>query len=476
MSFASPAFLVLLAVTMLVGLFLPRGWPIRYWIVFVSLVYFGVSGIRDLCIFLLVKIPCYFFGILAERLKSRIALAIFVTTLFTPLFLVKYYSFFVSLLPQLDILSSTSPVAGFFLSGLPVGISFYSFQAVAYVIDVQRGVFPAAKSPTKFALFIVYFPQLIAGPIERAAHLIPQLDQLEKDGFSGEKVNYALALIAMGLILKATIADNLAPFVDQFYANAAARPDLDAVRAIYYFSLQIYGDFYGYTLIALGSAHLMGIDLIHNFDHPYFSTNIQNFWRRWHISLTNWFRDYVYIPLGGNRVSRVRNAFNLILILLLVGLWHGANWTFVVWGFTHGMALAVHRTYVSLARRHSLLTRFHERGAAKLLCFLLTFHFVAAAWVFFRSPNLRTAYLVLAKATHSFASLEIFRSVGGQRPSFESAVFLLGILFLVLDYFLKPAQWFDRSALISRLFVAAVASLFFYLASPNAVRFIYFQF
>ena len=237
----------------------------------------------------------------------------------------------------------------------------------------------------------MYFPQLIAGPIERAAHLLPQLKKLEDKGFIDGRMNYGIALIAMGLVLKAVIADNLSSFIDPFYNNPAASSDADAIRAVYYFSMQIYGDFYGYTLIALGSGHMMGIDLINNFNHPYFSTNIQNFWRRWHISLTNWFRDYVYIPLGGNRVSPLRNAFNLILILFLVGLWHGANWTFVVWGARHGAAMVLHPLYTLTVGKVGFVAKAHGSILGQALGFLVTFHFVALAWVFFRGADFHTA-------------------------------------------------------------------------------------
>ncbi len=274
---------------------------------------------------------------------------------------------------------------------LPVGISFYTFQTMSYTIDVYRGRMPASRDLTVFALYVAYFPQLVAGPIERATHLLPQLAAARQLTYAGLRDGGWLILV--GLFKKVVVADNMARIVDPVFSGDGSYSGATALLAVYAFALQIYADFSGYTDIARGVSKLLGIELMLNFRRPYFATNPQEFWRRWHISLSQWLRDYLYIALGGNRGGRRKHHRNLMLTMLLGGLWHGASWMFVIWGAIHGALLVLHRLWLQLVG---------ERGLTGLLRLLLApvlgllfFHAVCLAWIFFRARTIAGAGDVL---------------------------------------------------------------------------------
>ena len=268
----------------------------------------------------------------------------------------------------------------------PVGISFYTFQTMAYVIDVYRGEIAAEKNPRSYALFISFFPQLVAGPIERAGNLLGQLK--EKHTKSRAALVNGAWLILQGFYKKVVVADYLAVYVDKVYSSPEKAGGIGAVLGTVFFAIQIYCDFSGYTDIARGAARMMGIRLMENFRHPYRAVSIQDFWRRWHISLTRWFTDYVYIPLGGNRKGFVKQCRNILIVFLLSGFWHGASWNFVVWGMIHGI-------YMTAAL---VMTRI-RKGKRKLLPpvagWVVTLLLVNVAWVFFRAPSLAGAWQIL---------------------------------------------------------------------------------
>lgn len=243
----------------------------------------------------------------------------------------KYAGFFVESFRALMGLFGLSPDGPTLKIILPVGISFYTFQALGYTIDVYREKLPASRNILQFFTFIAFFPQLVAGPIERASRLLPQFDKPRV--FCYEQAVEGFSLIVKGLILKLVIADRLAVFVDGVYGNPAEASGLSVVLAVVFFAFQLYADFYSYSEIARGSAKLLGVELMLNFRRPYLSSSFKDFWKRWHISLSSWFSDYVYIPLGGNRKGSVRRVLNVFVVFLLSGLWHGASWTFVAWGF-----------------------------------------------------------------------------------------------------------------------------------------------
>ena len=270
---------------------------------------------------------------------------------------------------------------------LPVGISFYTFQTMSYTIDIYRRRIEPTNDPLAFAVFVAFFPQLVAGPIERARRLLPQF-AVRRSLARGDDLASAFHLIGLGLFRKVVIADSVAPHVDTAFQNADSAGWLTLLVGLIGFALQIYGDFSGYSNIARGSARLLGIDLMINFNQPYLSRNITHFWRTWQISLSTWLRDYLYIPLGGNRGSNLATYRNLMLTMLLGGLWHGAAWTFVAWGALHGLFLALHRRFRSrTSGGENQLPRLRDLPAV-----LATFAAVSLTWVFFRAATFTEAW------------------------------------------------------------------------------------
>lgn len=377
--------------------------------------------------------------------------------------LFKYYNFFRTELeaafgfemPVLDLL-------------LPVGISFYTFQTLSYTIDIYRGQLKPAKSLHEFGLFVAFFPQLVAGPIVRAADFLPQLDTAPE--ITREDVHDGLLRIMEGLFKKVVIADVIAAGIsDQVFADGSTMSGFAALLGVYGYALQIYGDFAGYSDIAIGSARLLGFKIDENFHAPYKARSIQDFWRRWHISLSSWLRDYLYIPLGGNRKGSVRTYINLALVMLLGGLWHGASWNFVVWGAMHGFALGINRWW-------------DRRGFGRLkgvfghvVAVLLTFHLVCAAWVFFRASTFELATSVLTRiGTAGEAGWFAMPTL----PMSVWVAFVLGFSMHLLPVAVKDA--------VRRVFLAtpslvlgALLALFFGLLAyvkVDAQPFIYFQF
>ncbi len=270
---------------------------------------------------------------------------------------------------------------------LPVGISFYTFQTLGYTIDVYRKKMEPTTNWLNFAVYVAYFPQLVAGPIERARRLLPQIERI-RTRLSEPQIRSGLYLILLGLFRKVVIADGLAPLVNEAFERSGSGGWLRLLLGIYAFSLQIYGDFAGYSAIARGTSRLLGIELMENFRQPYLSRNITHFWRTWHISLSTWLRDYLYITIGGNRGSRLFTYRNLMITMLLGGLWHGAAWTFVVWGGLHGLYLAAHRRL----RHKSPKAADDPFTAGDIVPALVTFHLVALAWIFFRADSFSQAW------------------------------------------------------------------------------------
>ena len=283
-------------------------------------------------------------------------------------------------LPRLDLL-------------LPVGLSFYTFSAISYMIDVARGTITPERHLGRLALYVAFFPKLLAGPIERAGSFLKQLTG--PISFDAVLVAGGLQLMLLGLFKKVVIADRLAEFVDPAFANPALQSPVTVLIAVYFYAFQIYCDFSGYSDIAIGAAAVLGIRLMENFRRPYFSTSVSEFWgRRWHISLMQWFRDYLYIPLGGNRVAKPRWYLNLMIVFLVSGLWHGANLTFVVWGALNGAYQVV---YVTTAGIRDAAARRLPGALWTILSVLLTFHLILFAWIFFRADSLTKAWAVITR-------------------------------------------------------------------------------
>jgi D-alanyl-lipoteichoic acid acyltransferase DltB (MBOAT superfamily) len=279
---------------------------------------------------------------------------------------------------------------------LPVGISFYTFQTLSYTIEVYRGKVSAERDFSTFALYVAFFPQLVAGPIERADRLLPQL-KLERN-FDQARALDGLQLAIWGFFKKVVVADRLALLVNHVYADPGSQNSFSLLLATYFFAFQIYCDFSGYSDIAIGTARILGVDLMKNFNRPYHSKSIHEFWSRWHISLSTWFRDYLYIPLGGNRVSRQRWYANIMIVFLVSGLWHGANWTFVVWGMFHGLFLLVGNWTAAIRARVCRIVGLGRAPAVHtFMQMMITFHLVLVSWIFFRAQSISSAWGILTE-------------------------------------------------------------------------------
>lgn len=385
------------------------------------------------------------------------------------LFIFKYYNF---TLGTISHFASFKPKYLNFV--LPVGISFYTFQTLSYVIDVYRKEIKAEKHFGIYATFVSFFPQLVAGPIERSGNLLPQIK--EKHVFDIDKTRYGIWLIVWGLFKKVIVADNLAVYVDQVYGNVYGYSGFSLVLATLFFTVQIYCDFSGYSDIARGSANLFGIDLMVNFKCPYFSESVKDFWSRWHISLSTWFRDYLYIPLGGNRVGTMRNCFNILITFLVSGLWHGASWNFVIWGGLHGVAQVYENAFG--------IKKNTDNKVYAILRKIVVFFFVAYAWVFFRVDNYRQGIYVtkalLSGITHPVEYFVNGINTLGVRGSVAWKVALYLVPLFVFDYIsLKTdlIEWIKTRKTVVRhlvLILMIVLLLLFGYAGESA--FVYFQF
>ena len=328
-------------------------------------------------------------GAMSRGWKARLVLALAIVIILLPLLYFKYSNFFLS-----SVNAVFSSHFGLLDVALPVGISFFTFQAISYVVDVFRGRFMMRVSLLEFLFYLSFFPLLLAGPITRAHVLLPQL---RKPGAISERCLYVgLWLVMVGLVKKCVIADYIAQYNDWVFSSPATYSGFECVMGILGYTVQIYCDFSGYSDISIGIAALMGFHLPENFSFPYSAPSPSEFWHRWHISLSTWFRDYVYIPLGGSRCSRARTYLNNIITMLVAGLWHGSTWMFVLWGGIHGLGLVAHKAF------RPLFGRLPDSRLSNGFAVVLTFVFVAIAWVFFRSENLSAACQLLSRSVSDF--------------------------------------------------------------------------
>jgi alginate O-acetyltransferase complex protein AlgI len=384
----------------------------------------------------------------------------------------KYFNFFVDSAVSVLAAIGFEPHMSVLRIILPIGISFYTFKTMTYTIDVYRGKLIPTADFVDYALFTSFFPQILAGPIERASNLLPQITAPRQ--ISREKVLTGLNLILLGYFKKVAIADTLAPIVGKIFDAPDTMSGGQLWTGVYAYTFQIYGDFSGYTDIARGISRILGFETMVNFNAPYFSRNITEFWRRWHISLSTWFRDYLYIPLGGNRHGSARTYANLFITMLLCGLWHGAAWTFVLWGVVHGIGLVGHRMSIRGDKPDFSWPQTTLGRVTDFLKLLLTFHFVALAWVLFRASSIKSALVY-------FEGLFRFR----QFADFSTPVIFAGGLLIVLDAgqtWCKSHTWLtDRQdlrvlrytvvqLLLVSVFAAAIAH------TGTITPFIYFQF
>jgi alginate O-acetyltransferase complex protein AlgI len=391
MIFTQLAFFVFFAITLGTFWALRSERARRVWLLVASYFFYGYWDYRFLGLIFACTVLDYVVGLTLARVekpaKRRLLIATSLSMNLGLLGFFKYYNFFVG--AGIELFHSLGiPVREATLEiVLPAGISFFTFQSMSYTIDVYRRVLEPRRNFLDFATFIAFFPQLVAGPIVRAKTFLPQFDVPRV--FDKVDVRRALCLFLVGYFKKSCIADNVAMVIDPIFADPIAYQAIDRMLAAILYSVQIYCDFSGYTDMAIACAALFGYELTKNFDAPYFSRNLREFWQRWHISLSTWLRDYLYIPLGGNRGGVWRASRNLMLTMLLGGLWHGANWTFILWGFLHGLGLAVHRVWTArIGGPGSVLGRAPRLAGA--LATLSTFAFVAFCFTIFRCQDIAT--------------------------------------------------------------------------------------
>ena len=365
---------------------------------------------------------------------------------------------------------------------LPIGLSFHTFQAMSYTIEVYRGHQQAERHFGIYALYVMFYPQLVAGPIERPQNLLWQFR--ERHYFDYDRVTDGLKLMGLGMFKKVLIADQVAPIVNQVYADPAAHGSVALLIGTLLFSFQIYYDFAGYSDIARGSARVMGFELMLNFDAPYFSVSVAEFWRRWHISLSSWFRDYVYVPLGGSRVLTPRRCVNVMIVFLLSGLWHGANWTYVVWGGLHGFYIVVQTLWGRMLGRERA-QRAEEMSTAKaILRCLGTFMLVYLAWIFFRAATVGDAMLILQKIVVGLPGELPLLARGSLAIEFSQMRLLLAAavicFMLTIEYLDRRKNIFERLAAWPLPVRFAVYLAMIYLpvlyGDFGSQQFIYFQF
>ena len=467
---------------------------ICYWLIFkklniqniflliISYVFYGWWDWRFLLLIAFTSLLSYYSGLfilkfdLFRKAKKRVlVLNIVINLLILGIF--KYYNFFAE---NLEVLFNQFGIQLDWVTLkilLPVGISFYTFQALSYSIDVYQKKIEPTKDIIAFFAYVSFFPQLVAGPIERAINLLPQF--YKKRQFNYALVVSGLRLMLYGFFKKIVIADNAAVCVNAIFSDYGSMPASSLWLAALLFSFQIYGDFSGYSDIAIGTARLFGFNLMINFKRPYFSRDIGEFWRKWHISLTTWFRDYVYIPLGGSRVGKARAVYNTFVIFLVSGFWHGANWTFIVWGVVHAILFIPlllkkkNRKYVDGVAQNSMLPSFKE-----LFQMIKTFILVTFLWIVFRSDTITDSYYYVVQM-FDFSTLT---NMPSRALSSGWGWYIFLIIFVVMEWFSRKHEhglFFIskiKRGFVKNLIYTVLILVLIYFSSGKPATFIYFQF
>lgn len=407
------------------------------------------------------------------------------------LFFFKYFNFFLDTCSRVLGRFGLTLLDRHFDILLPVGISFYTFQALSYTLDIYRGKAEPEKNFFRYALFVSFFPQLVAGPIERSENLLRQIAQVEKRKlWDYERVTDGLMLMVWGLFQKMVIADRAAILVDSVFDNYYMHGTVALAAGAVCFALQIYCDFAGYSTIALGAARVMGVELMENFNTPYFAVSIRDFWRRWHISLSSWFRDYLYIPLGGSRCTRGRKYVNILITFTVSGLWHGAGWNYLAWGMLHGIYQVVgdltRNFKVSINRRLKTKTDSFSYHMGQVA---VTFLLVDAAWIFFRANGIRAAFEYCGRMVMKWDPWSLFNgeiyTLGLERPEFNILLAGVVVLFLadlirykkgqsVSGFLAEQCIWFRWGVLFAMMWSTLVFGI--YGIQFSSSQFIYFQF
>ncbi|MCH7808221.1 MAG: MBOAT family protein [Planctomycetes bacterium] len=468
MLFVEPRFFCFFAAVFLIHWVISHATLRKVWLLLVSYLFYAAWDWRFLGLILASTVIDYSVGVMLSRPLSRAGrkgwLIFSVASNLGILGFFKYYNFFIESAADVSALMGLSMPISTLNIILPVGISFYTFQTLSYSIDVYRGRLEPTKNFLDLALFVGFFPQLVAGPIVRAKDFLPQL-RLPRV-FARVEIRACLTLFLIGYFKKACISDNIAPIVDAYFAAPGDFSALSGWIAVSFYAVQIYCDFSGYSDMAIACAGLLGYRLCVNFHFPYFAANVSEFWGRWHISLSSWLKDYLYVPLGGNRGSKLFTYRNLMLTMLLGGLWHGAAWNFVIWGALHGFALIAHKEWRRLTGSQP-----KPSTPTRVLTTLLTFYWVCLAWIFFRSPDLATS-ATIAKA------FVLLQSEGSAHLGLDH-VWLLPCL-AAAHWAMYKGRFLDRLARMADWAFAAwyslATSLVIALLPATYRAFIYFQF
>jgi alginate O-acetyltransferase complex protein AlgI len=443
------------------------------------------------CIFYTAFIPAYIFILFfliiidyaaalfiqkAEGRRRKLFLAISIIANVGFLSVFKYYNFFAENINELiayaGITINTLPYLHIIL---PVGLSFHTFQAMSYTIEVYRKNQEAEKHFGIYALYVMFFPQLVAGPVERPQNMLHQFRQ--KHTFSSQNLLDGTRLLCWGLFKKVVIADRLSVYTDAVFNTQSQYHYINVIIAVIFFGIQIYCDFSGYSDMAIGAARVMGFKLTRNFNRPIFATNIQEFWRRWHISLTSWFRDYVYKPMGGNRGTPFKTYFNLLAVFLLSGFWHGANYTFIFWGALHGVYIIAQ----IFLQRNSWLPK-NNRLAVKIAGFIITFLLVNFAWLFFRATSLNQAFLMVHNILTGYNQVPFgFLLVTGNNEVFGLASFVIALFMIVYGIVIEKMytpelEELNQAVVKDVLLMAVTIFLIVCFGVFQKKSFIYFQF
>lgn len=383
-----------------------------------------------------------------------------------PLIIFKYYNF---------ILDSFRTLFSHFgielgISGLnwavPIGLSFFTFQAIGYLWDVYYKKIEAERNLPDYMLFVAFFPQILSGPISKASSLLPQIKSNRL--FDYEKAVQGLKMLLWGFFLKTVLADRLGIYVDTVYSNYQYYSGFTLFMTSIFYSFQIYGDFAGYSLMAIGVGRLLGFDLINNFNRPYFSASITEFWRRWHISLSTWLKDYIYIPLGGSRCSKTRSYYNIIITFLVSGIWHGANWTFIIWGIIHGLIQVIEKILG--------MQKCESKGVIKLSRIILTFLIVNFAWIFFRMPTIDSGFDVCIRIITDFGG-DFFR-----KTNTDIALIFIGIAIVFFkelfeEFYPGRIKLFDNKRIVVRWITYILVIVYILLFGVfDSTQFIYVSF
>ncbi len=488
MVFSTAAFAIFMAVVFLVYWNVPQKY--RVIVLLFANAYFYLSyDIKYITVILVTMVVSYFCGRFIEKSekgkKKKIILAGGVVATLSLLLIFKYLNF------ALYTVAKVFSVVGLPMEEktlaliMPIGISFYTFQMVGYITDIYRGKISAEKSFIRYAVFVSFFPNISSGPIERAGHFIPQIDK--EKVFDYKEVVYGARLILWGLVKKIVIADMMLKYVDEIFNKVPEHTGICFAWATLLYTFEIYCDFSGYSDMAVGVAKMLGFELFTNFKSPYFASSIKEFWSRWHISLSQWFRDYVYIPLGGNRCKKSRRDFNLIVTFLASGLWHGASWTFVLWGGIHGVCQVIENRIKELFSSKN--NKSKEEASSKsvrdtlvhVLLTVLTFIIVSYAWMFFRANSISEAIYIVK---NMFTDLSLSNAMMQMTMSYKSVIktAVAIVLLMVFDYFNQKRDllrdmdkiWAPvRYLIYLSLSILVVA---FNIHNGTAQEFIYFKF